>query len=117
MMYKFFTLAVLLLSIAACAPIMMNGEVTSDKGTELGPVEMSAFKHRGLKTYSVKAQLPDETVFSGEMKRGEKAVTLYSNDGVSMKCDFELKAPAKEFEGGGTGSCITSDGQNLKVKF
>ncbi len=116
-MYKFFTLAVLLLSIAACAPIMMNGEVTSDKGTELGPVEMSAFKHHGLKTYSVKAHLPDETVFSGEMKRGEKAVTLYSNDGVSMKCDFELKAPAKEFEDGGTGSCTTSDGQNLKVKF
>ena len=117
MMYRFFTLAVLLLNLAACAPVMMNGEVTSDKGTELGPVEMSAFKHRGLKTYSVKAQLPDENVFSGEMRHGEKNVTLYSNDGVSMKCNFELKAPAQDFEGGGTGSCTTSDGQNLKVKF
>ncbi|TIH13085.1 hypothetical protein D0S45_16315 [Marinifilum sp. JC120] len=117
MIYRFLTLTVLLLSLAACAPVMMNGEVTSDKGTDLGPVEMSAFKQSGLKTYAVKAQLPDETVFNGEMKRGEKSVTLYSHDGVSMKCDFELKDSVQEFEGGGTGTCTTSDGQNLKVKF
>lgn len=117
MIYRFFILTVLLLGLSACAPVIMNGEVTSDKGSDLGPVEMSAFKHRGLKTYAVKAQLPDETIFNGEMRHGEKSVTLYSNDGVCMKCNFELKDPVQEFEGGGTGSCTTSDGQNLKVKF
>ncbi|NDV26265.1 hypothetical protein [Desulfovibrio sp. JC010] len=117
MIYRFFALTILLLSLAACAPVMMNGEVTSDKGEALGPVEMSAFKQRGLKTYSVKAQLPDETVFNGEMHFGEKTVTLYSHDGVSMNCEFAMKKQAEEFEGGGTGSCSTSDGQKMKVKF
>ncbi|WP_415715317.1 hypothetical protein [Maridesulfovibrio sp.] len=117
MVYRFLVLTILMLSLAACTPVIMNGEVTSDNGDNLGPVEMSAFKQRGLKTYTVKAQLPDETVFSGEMKFNEKSVTLFSHDGLSMNCDFKLKNPAQEFEGGGTGTCTTSDGQKLKVKF
>jgi|GEM_PF-2980009 len=117
MIQRFFILTVLLASLASCAPVIIKGDVTSDTGSDLGPVEMSALKQRGLKTYTVKAQLPDETVFNGEMGSGQQSVTLYSHDGVSMKCDFILNDRIQEFEGGGTGSCTTSDGQKLKVKF
>lgn len=117
MIYRFLILTILLLSLASCAPVMMNGEVTSDQGTELGQVEMSASNRPEFKAYTVKAFLPDETEFKGEIKYYEKSVTLFSNDGVSMKCDFILNDPKQKFEGGGTGSCTTSDGQKLKVKF
>ncbi|WP_320173763.1 hypothetical protein [Maridesulfovibrio sp.] len=117
MIYRFIILTVLLLSLAACAPVMMTGKVTSEKGTDLGPVEMTANKRPELEAYTIKAQLPDETVFSGDISYHERSVTMYSHDGVSMKCNFELQDQLKEFEGGGKGSCTTSDGQKLTVKF
>lgn len=117
MFYRFLILTALLLGLASCAPVIMNGEVTSDQGSELGQVEISASKRPEFKAYTVKAYLPDETEFKGEIKYHEKSVVLYSNDGVSMKCDFTLNDPEQKFEGGGTGSCTTSDGQKLKVKF
>ncbi|WP_415719198.1 hypothetical protein [Maridesulfovibrio sp.] len=117
MTYRFIILPILLLSLAACAPVIMNGEVTSDQGFDLGKAEISASKRPEFKAYTVKAYLPDETEFKGEIKYYEKSVVLYSNDGVSMKCEFTLNDQEKKFEGGGTGSCTTSDGQKLKVKF
>jgi len=117
MIYRFLTMVILLLSLSACAPVMLKGQVTSDKGNYLGTVEMTATKRPGLEAYTIKAQMPDEIVFSGDIKYHEKTVTLYSLDGVSMKCNFELNSPIDEFKDGGTGTCTTSDGQNLKVKF
>ncbi|MFW5500542.1 MULTISPECIES: hypothetical protein [unclassified Maridesulfovibrio] len=117
MIYRFLILTVLLMSLAACAPVMMTGEVTSEKGISLGTVEMTANKRPELEAYTIKAQLPDETVFNGDIKYHEKSVTLYSHDGVSMKCNFDLKDQLKKFEGGGKGSCTTSDGQKMTVKF
>ncbi|WP_421903908.1 hypothetical protein [Maridesulfovibrio sp.] len=117
MIYRFSILIVLLLSLAACAPVMMKGEVTSEKGTSLGVVEMTANKRPELEAYTIKAQMPDETIFNGDIGYHKRTVTLYSHDGVSMKCNFELKDQLKEFEGGGTGACTTSDGQKLTVKF
>ncbi len=117
MIYRFLILTILLSALAACSPVMMNGDVISGEGTDLGPVEMSASEHRGLREYSVKAELPDATIFSGKMKSDKHTVTLFSDNGVSMDCDFTMKDPAKSFKAGGTGICTTSDGQKLKVKF
>lgn len=117
MIYRFLILTILLCVVPACAPVMMNGDLVSGEGTDLGPVEMSASEHRGLREYSVKAELPDATVFAGSMKSDKNTVTLFSNNGVSMDCDFAMKNPAKSFKAGGTGICSTSDGQKLKVKF
>lgn len=117
MIYRFMILTILLAGLAACAPVTMNGNVVSENGDNLGRAQVVAADIRGLKKYTVKAQLPDETVFSGEMKYGEKSVTLYDDSGVSMNCDFDLKDPVEAFQGGGTGSCTTSDGQKIDVKF
>ncbi|CCO23082.1 hypothetical protein [Maridesulfovibrio hydrothermalis] len=117
MIYRFLILTILLLSAAACAPVTMNGDLISSKGNNLGPAQMSAFEHRGLRTFAIKAEMPDGTLFKGEMKFKEKTVTLYSNDGLSMNCNFEMNDSVKEFTAGGTGSCTTSGGQKLNVKF
>lgn len=119
MIYRFLILilTLLLLSVSACAPVMINGEVSSDKGTYLGPVSMAVYEHRAIKSYTVKTELPDETVFNGKMNFGEKEIILFSGNGVSMKCQFDMKDPANGFAGGGTGLCTTSDGQKIKVKF
>ncbi|WP_320171610.1 hypothetical protein [Maridesulfovibrio sp.] len=117
MLYRFLILAVLLAGLAACAPVTMNGDLVSGEGDALGSAQVVASDIRGLRMYTVKAQLPDETVFSGEMKYGAKSVTLFDDNGVSMNCRFVLKDPVKSFHGGGTGECEISDGQKLKVRF
>ncbi|WP_035074708.1 hypothetical protein [Maridesulfovibrio zosterae] len=116
-MYRFLILSTLLFSLIGCSTVMIDGDVTSDQGTDLGPVHMETFKNRGLKKYSIRAEFPDETVFKGEINFGEKTTTLFTDNGVSMKCDFEMNTPEGYFENGGTGVCTTSDGQKLKVKF
>ncbi len=117
MIYRFLILTAILTGLAACAPVKMNGDLISDQGNKLGRAEMVASEIRGLHKYSVKAEFPDDTVFTGQMKYSERSVTLFDNNGVSMKCDFALKDSAKGFKGGGSGSCTTSDGQTLKVQF
>lgn len=117
MIYRLLMLITIFTGLAACAPVTINGDLVSDQGDKLGRAEMVASELRGLHKYSVRAELPDETVFTGQMKYGEKSVTLFDNNGVSMKCDFDLDNPAKAFQGGGQGRCTTSDGQTLKVKF
>ncbi|WP_432738688.1 hypothetical protein [Maridesulfovibrio sp. FT414] len=117
MIYRFLIISVMLLGFAACAPVTMNGELVSGEGDTLGPAQMVAADIRGLRKYTVRAQMPDETVFSGEMKYGQKSVTLFDANGVSMQCTFSLNDSAKGFEGGGTGKCSISDGQTLDVKF
>lgn len=117
MIYRLPILMVMLILMAACAPLTMNGKLVSGDGDNLGPAQVTASDVRGLRKYTVKALLPDETVFSGEMKYGAKSVTLFDDNGLSMNCVFDLNDPEKSFQGGGTGSCAISDGQHLKVKF
>jgi hypothetical protein len=119
MKYKVICLITLLMSLAACSAVPLKGDVTL-KGNNLGPTEMSATRNIGIKshaTYSIVSELPDGSIFKGELESEHKSVTMFSNDGRSMKCNFELNDTKKGFESGGTGSCTTSEGQELNVKF
>ncbi len=113
---RIFILMALLMSIAACAAVPMNGNVTSS-GEILGSAEMSATRDPGLKSYNIVSELPDGTIYRGATKSSDESATLFSNNGESMKCVFKINNLSKGFESGGTGSCTTSEGQKLDVKF
>lgn len=119
MKYRIIFLITLLISLAACSAVPMKGEVTLN-GNDLGPTEMSATKNIGIKkhaTYSIVSELPDGSKFKGDLQSDQKSVTMFSPDGRSMTCNFELNDSEKGFESGGTGTCTTSEGQELNVKF
>ncbi|OEU68941.1 MAG: hypothetical protein BA863_11410 [Desulfovibrio sp. S3730MH75] len=113
---RIFLLMALLMSIAACSVIPMSGDVTSS-GEILGAAEMSATRDPGLKSYNIVSELPDGTIYRGSTKSSDKSATLFTNDGESMECVFKVNNLSKGFESGGTGSCTTSEGQQLDVKF
>ncbi|SMF24280.1 hypothetical protein [Desulfovibrio gilichinskyi] len=119
MKYRIIFLITLLMGLAACSAVPMKGDVTL-KGNDLGPTEMSATRNVGIKshaTYSIVSELPDGSIFRGDLQSDQKSVTMFSNDGRSMKCNFEINNTKKGFESGGTGFCTTSEGQELNVKF
>ncbi|SDK47303.1 hypothetical protein SAMN05660337_0563 [Maridesulfovibrio ferrireducens] len=119
MTYRIIFLITLLMTLAACAAVPMNGDVTIGD-SDLGSAKMSATRNPTLKshaTYSIVSELPDGAVYKGKIQSDLKSVTMFSNDGKSMKCNFKVNDLVKGFESGGTGSCTTSEGQNLNVKF
>ncbi|WP_034632415.1 hypothetical protein [Maridesulfovibrio bastinii] len=115
-MFKRIVIPVLLITLSACAPKNFNGTFT--EGQESLPVSMTATAHMLSGTdYSLETELPDGSVFKGEIDTRHPSAILYNTKGKSMKCDFSFKNKKKSFKAGGKAVCTTSEGQSLDLTF
>lgn len=114
-MFNRIIIPLLLLALPACSPVTMNGTMTD--GKEVIPVTMTATSQVSGNMFSLESELPEGSIYRGDVDVKADSAVLFSPEGRSMKCYFTFKDHNKYFNSNGKAVCKTSDGQTLNFKF